>query len=91
MRGASSTGRNPGAPGVCRTDLRGGKGRLTRASPRRAGVGPLGGRLVEEGKPKGRASARPVALVAYMRKLSATCNAVVRDGDLPPENWPSRK
>ncbi len=37
-------------------------------------------RLVEKGKPKGRADARPVALVACMRKLLITCNAVVRDG-----------
>ena len=37
-------------------------------------------RLVAAGKPKGRASDRPVALVACMRKLLVTCNAVVRDG-----------
>ena len=37
-------------------------------------------RLVAKGKPKGRADARPVALVACMRKLLVTCNAVVRDG-----------
>jgi transposase len=34
----------------------------------------LYGRLVEKGKPK------KVALVACMRKLLITCNAVVRDG-----------
>ena len=37
-------------------------------------------RLIGRGKPKGRADARPVALVAVMRKLLVTCNAVVRDG-----------
>lgn len=43
-------------------------------------VGRLYARLVGRGKPKGRAYARPVALVACMRKLLVTCNAVVRDG-----------